>query len=115
LLAQADVPAYRAVLAEGWSPGTSLLQAERARLDFDHALVCGWLCDAWSFPEPLSRAITHHHDEQAPLSVRVAAELERGEADLDRVVAAAESLLTMPADRTLALWSESSDPERTAA
>lgn len=39
----------------------SLLEAEKAVLDFNHADIGAWLADKWNLPASVSDAILHHH------------------------------------------------------
>ncbi len=39
----------------------SLLEAEKAVLDFSHADIGAWLADKWNLPASVSDAIRHHH------------------------------------------------------
>ncbi len=39
----------------------SLLEAEKAVLDFSHADIGAWLADKWNLPASVSDAILHHH------------------------------------------------------
>ena len=43
------------------NPGTSIQDAERHILGFDHAVIAGILCDNWNLPKSISFAIRHHH------------------------------------------------------
>jgi len=112
LLAQADVPHYRDLLTTHRGERGRLQDLERSHLDFDHAMVSGWLCEAWAFPEPLQHAIAHHHDEGAPAPVRVAAELEHADQDTAIVIEAARAHLALSPEVTLELMARAAADAR---
>jgi len=106
LLAHANPQGYRQVLATQRQLGGRLDHHERRSLGWDHAMVAGWLCEAWVFPQALALAIAGHHDDSAPAPVQVAAELDD---DLEPMVEAARQRLGLPADTCLAVLEEADD------
>ena len=105
LLAQANPQDYRHVLAT--HRGGALAHTEQEQLGWDHAMVAGWLCDSWCFPEPLQQAIAGHHSAAAPAPVRVAAELDGD--DLEPLVEAARTHLGFPPESSLEVLAEADE------
>lgn len=65
LLLTAKGEDYAAVL-EAWRAGEAELHAlETERFGWHHAEVAAGMCEAWRFPEALTQAIEHHHDQPA--------------------------------------------------
>ena len=83
-------------LLEHWrNSGGDLSTLERQLLDWDHAEVASWICDAWEFPETLAVAIAGHHgadiaDAVVPDAVRLVSLIGEGDTSLDPLVAAGE-------------------------
>ncbi len=46
---------------EALSRHTTLVEAERAHLGFDHTVLGDRVAETWGFPEPVRAAIRHHH------------------------------------------------------
>jgi HD-like signal output (HDOD) protein len=64
LLAHARTDQYCPLL-EAWHGGeVRLWEEEIKELGFSHAVVAGWMCDAWSFPDRLRDTIGAHHDDE---------------------------------------------------
>jgi putative nucleotidyltransferase with HDIG domain len=56
---------YEAVIAHRGEADCDMLQAERAVLGLDHAVVGRALAEHWKFPLLIQRAIAHHHAPMA--------------------------------------------------
>lgn len=56
---------YEATLAYRAEQDCSLLDAERAVLNIDHAEVGKWLTKHWKFPEPMQLAVAFHHQARS--------------------------------------------------
>jgi HD-like signal output (HDOD) protein len=70
LLAQVDTQHY-ALLYAAHEHGGSLIEAERQRYEFDHAMLGAGLLTRWNLPADLTDAVALHHDPQpnaAPLA-----------------------------------------------
>jgi signal transduction histidine kinase/HD-like signal output (HDOD) protein len=65
-LAQVMPKAYGQMLARADSGGSDLLEAERALLGVDHAIVGKRLAQRWGFSQALQNAIWLHHQVQVP-------------------------------------------------
>lgn len=63
VLAQFEASRYGASLQE--TPhGPALVAAERETFGYSHADVAGRLMQRWEFPQPLVRAVIHHHENR---------------------------------------------------
>ncbi len=64
LLAHARSDQYGPLL-EAWHGGeVRLWEAEHQELGFNHAVVAGWMCESWKFPDRLRDTIGAHHDAE---------------------------------------------------
>ena len=89
MLQDMAIPVLATVMREKYKP---LLEAnggdwelldehEREVLGWDHGEFGGWMCDAWSFPDPITSAVTSHHRDvheelHVPAAVRAVAFLQ---------------------------------------
>ncbi len=69
---------YRPLLRAVDGDWTVLDEHEREELGWDHGEFGGWMCEAWSFPDPITSAVTAHHrdvheDLHVPDAVRAVA------------------------------------------
>jgi len=109
LLQDMAVPLLAAARPDTYGPlveqsrgGPGLIALEREVLGMDHAEVAGWLCENWSFPEPLSAAITGHHGEPgaAPIAVQIVA-LITDQSEPEATVEAARDTLNLSPEELL--------------
>lgn len=83
-----------------------LISEEKRHCGTDHATLGAQLAEYWGFPETLSEAIGHHHQQDAddlPLSVKIAA-LVKGPNDVDdsrMIVEKAEQLFGLDSRLTI--------------
>ncbi|MFC1562577.1 HDOD domain-containing protein [candidate division KSB1 bacterium] len=63
-------PEYKRVIAKVRQENLLIREAEIEILNFDHALIGGWLGEQWHFPESILNSIKYHHRvNEAPKEV----------------------------------------------
>ena len=94
LLARVMRKEYRPVLETVNGDWDILDEHEREAFGWDHGEFGGWMCEAWSFPDPITSAVIGHHrdvheDLQVPEAVRAVAFIQSPritDADVERLI-----------------------------
>lgn len=94
MLARVMRKEYRPVLETVNGDWDTLDEHEREVFGWDHGEFGGWMCEAWSFPDPITSAVVAHHRDvheelEVPDAVRAVAFLQSArptDADIERLI-----------------------------
>ncbi|MCR9162722.1 MAG: HDOD domain-containing protein [Nannocystaceae bacterium] len=94
MLARVMRKQYQPVLESANGDWDTLDEYERDAFGWDHGEFGGWMCEAWSFPDPITSAVIAHHrdvheDLVVPDAVRAVAFLQAPRpsgADVERLI-----------------------------
>ena len=90
VLAKAMRREYKPLLTEAGGDWSALDEYERETFGWDHSEFGGWMCEAWSFPDPITAAVTSHHRDvheelPAPGAVRAVSFLQSLQPSIDEM------------------------------